>query len=158
MKLNELQPAKGSHKKYKRLGRGIGSGKGKTSAKGGKGQTARSGTAIRNFEGGQTPIYMRLPKRGFKNFTRVEYEVINTGDLERHIASGKLSATDKIDAELLVSLGILKKVSVGLKLLAKGKITKALNIEVARASSAAIEAIKNAGGSVSVLEIEAAAA
>lgn len=155
MKLNELKPAEGSNKKYKRLGRGIGSGKGKTSAKGGKGQTARSGTAIRNFEGGQTPLYQRLPKRGFNNISRVEYSVINIGDLQKHIESGKLKQGEKVTSELLLQKGIVKKARAGIKLLAKGKLDKPLNIEVALASAAAIEAVKKAGGSVVVTVVAA---
>ncbi len=158
MKLNELKPAPGSNKKYKRLGRGIGSGKGKTSAKGGKGQTARSGTAIRNFEGGQTPIYMRLPKRGFKNPNRIEYQVINTGDLEARINSGQIQPGGSVTMATLVQVGLIKRENAKAKLLAKGDITKPLNIEVEKASTAAIEAVKKAGGSVIVANNEVVAA
>src|ERR1700722_19031059 len=111
VKLNDIRDNKGARHRAKLLGRGIGSGKGKTSGRGGKGQTARTGVAIKGFEGGQTPIHRRLPKRGFTNNLRKEIAVINTGDIQRYFDSGKLSG--KINAEILKSAGVVKKISNG---------------------------------------------
>jgi large subunit ribosomal protein L15 len=150
MKLNEIADNPGAHYKYKRVGRGIGSGKGKTSGRGGKGQTARSGVAINGFEGGQTPLHRRLPKRGFNNIFKLEYQVINTGRLEKAVEAGKLKAGDTVTPESLVQLGMLSKLGDGLRLLAKGEIKTALTIECAGASAAAIAAVEAAGGKVVV--------
>src|SRR6201985_3703919 len=109
MKLNEIADNPGSHYRAKRVGRGIGSGKGKTSGRGGKGQTARSGVAINGFEGGQTPLHRRLPKRGFTNIFKPEYQVINTGRLQAAVEAGKLKAGDAVTVESLIALGILSK-------------------------------------------------
>jgi large subunit ribosomal protein L15 len=148
--LNQLSDNPGARRKTKRLGRGIGSGKGKTSARGGKGQTARSGSAIRGFEGGQTPIHRRLPKRGFNNPTSTEFEVINLQTLEKAFADKKLSGA--VTLETLKEAGILKGNKDGIKLLGKGEISTKVTITVDKASEAAITAIEKAGGKVNVIE------
>jgi large subunit ribosomal protein L15 len=150
MKLNEIADNPGAHYKFKRVGRGIGSGKGKTSGRGGKGQTARSGVAINGFEGGQTPLHRRLPKRGFTNIFKPEYQVINTGRLEKAVAAGKLKAGDTVTPEGLIQLGMLSKLGDGLRVLAKGEIKTALTIECAGASAAAVAAVEAAGGKIVV--------
>lgn len=147
--LNQLSDNPGANRKSKRLGRGIGSGKGKTSARGGKGQTARSGSSIRGFEGGQTPIHRRLPKRGFNNPTATTYEVVNLQDLEVAIANKKIDGS-KVNAETLKAAGIIKNNLCGIKLLAKGKLTAKVNIFVDAASEVAIKAVEKAGGKVEV--------
>jgi large subunit ribosomal protein L15 len=150
MKLNEIADNDGAHYRFKRVGRGIGSGKGKTSGRGGKGQTARSGVAINGFEGGQTPLHRRLPKRGFNNIFKPHYQVINIGRLEQAVVAGKLKAGDTITPESLIQLGMLSKLGDGVRLLAKGEIKTALTVECAGASAAAIAAIEAAGGKVVV--------
>ena len=147
MKLNTLSAQPGARKKAQRLGRGIGSGVGKTSGKGHKGQKARSGVAIKGFEGGQMPIIKRLPKRGFNPINRVEYNVINLSDLTRFIKSGKLDQA-KITKDDLVAQGIVKKYNLPLKLLAKGEFTYPTIIEVDFASEKAIEIVNKNGGKV----------
>lgn len=148
MKLNEIRDNPGAHYRAKRVGRGIGSGKGKTSGRGGKGQTARSGVALNGFEGGQTPLHRRLPKRGFTNIFRKEYTVVNLGRLQQAVDAGKLKAEDAVDAKGLVAAGILRRARDGVRLLAKGTLTAALTIEVAGASKSAIAAVEAAGGKV----------
>ena len=149
MKLNEIRDNKGAHYRAKRVGRGIGSGKGKTSARGGKGQTARSGVAINGFEGGQTPLHRRLPKRGFNNkIFRSEFVVVNLGRLQQALDAGQLKAGDTVDGRALVSSGLVRRVRDGVRLLAKGELTAAITIEVAGASKAAIAAVEKAGGKV----------
>jgi len=149
MKLNELRDNPGSRLKSKRLGRGIGSGKGKTSGKGVKGQKAREGVALNGFEGGQLPIYRRLPKRGFVNIFRKEYAPINLSTLEAALASGKLDAGEPITEETLRAAGLVGSRKVdGVRLLGKGEITRAVTITVSGASASAIEAVEKAGGSV----------
>ncbi len=149
MKLNELRDNPGSRLKSKRLGRGIGSGKGKTSGKGVKGQKAREGVSLNGFEGGQLPIYRRLPKRGFKNIFRKEYAPVNLGALETAMESGKLDAGQPITEESLKAAGLVRGSKVaGVRLLAKGEVTRALTITVSGASATAIAAIEKAGGSV----------
>ena len=150
MKLNEIRDNPGARKARMRVGRGIGSGKGKTSGRGGKGQTARSGVAINGFEGGQTPLHRRLPKRGFNNIFKPDYQVINTGRLEKAVEAGKLKAGDTVTPESLIQLGMLSKLRDGVRLLAKGEIKTALTIECAGASAAAIAAVEAAGGKVVV--------
>ena len=158
MKLNEIRDNPGSHYRAKRVGRGIGSGKGKTSGRGGKGQTARSGVAINGFEGGQTPLHRRLPKRGFNNkIFRKDYNIVNLGRLQQALDAGKLSAEGSVDAKTLVAAGVLRRSGDGVRLLAKGELKAALTIEVAGASKAAIAAVEAAGGKV-VLPAGAAAA
>jgi len=149
MKLNELRDNAGSRLKSKRLGRGIGSGKGKTSGKGVKGQKAREGVSLNGFEGGQLPIYRRLPKRGFVNIFRKVYAPVNLGALEAAIGAGRLDAGQPITEESLRAAGLVRggKVS-GVRLLADGEITRALTITVSGASAAAVDAVQKAGGSV----------
>jgi len=149
MKLNEIRDNPGAHYRFKRIGRGIGSGKGKTSGRGGKGQTARSGVAINGFEGGQTPLHRRLPKRGFNNkiFQR-DYKVVNLGRLQQALDAGKLAGKDTIDGKALVAAGVLRRLGDGIRLLAKGELKAKITIEAAGASQAAIAAVEKAGGKV----------
>jgi len=149
MKLNEIRDNPGAHYRAKRVGRGIGSGKGKTSARGGKGQTARTGVALNGFEGGQTPLHRRLPKRGFNNkIFRKDFKVVNLGRLQAALDSGRLKADDTLDGAALVSSGLLRRLGDGVRLLAKGEIRTAITIAVAGASEAAIAAVEKAGGKV----------
>jgi large subunit ribosomal protein L15 len=150
MKLNELRDNPGSRLKSKRLGRGIGSGKGKTSGKGVKGQKAREGVALNGFEGGQLPIYRRLPKRGFVNPTRKEYSPVNLGVLEAAIIAGRLDPEQPITEESLRAAGLVRGKLDGVRLLAKGEITRKVQVTVTGASAAAIAAVEKAGGSVTV--------
>ena len=152
MKLNEIRDNSGAHYRAKRVGRGIGSGKGKTSGRGGKGQTARTGVALNGFEGGQTPLHRRLPKRGFNNtiFQR-DFKVINLGRLQQAIDAGKLVAEGGLDAAKLVTAGVLRRPGDGIRLLAKGTISAPITIEVAGASEAAVKAVEAAGGTVVLL-------
>jgi len=149
MKLNELRDNAGARPKSKRLGRGIGSGKGKTSGKGVKGQKAREGVALNGFEGGQLPIYRRLPKRGFKNLFRKVYAPINLDVLEKAVAAGKLDAGQTITEASLKAAGLIGTGKVdGVRLLARGEVTRALTVSVSGASAAAVAAIEKAGGRV----------
>ena len=149
MKLNEIRDNAGAHYRFKRIGRGIGSGKGKTSGRGGKGQTARTGVALNGFEGGQTPLHRRLPKRGFTNAPfRKEFHEVNLGRLQEAVESGRLKADAAIDGAALVAAGLLRRVRHGIRLLAKGEIKAALTITVDGASKAAIAAVEKAGGTV----------
>ena len=149
MKLNEIRDNPGAHYRAKRVGRGIGSGKGKTSARGGKGQTARTGVALNGFEGGQTPLHRRLPKRGFDNrMFRPDFKVVNLGRLQKALDEGKLKTEGTLDGAALVASGILRRPGDGVRLLAKGELRVALTIEVAGASKAAIAAVESAGGTV----------
>lgn len=148
MKLNEIRDNEGARKKRKRVGRGIGSGMGKTSTKGGKGQTARSGVAINGFEGGQMPLHMRMPKRGFKNIFRLDYNVVNLGTLQTFIDNGKLDAKKMIDAAALVEAGVIRRAKDGVRLLARGELKAKLTLTVAGASEAAIKAVEAKGGMV----------
>ena len=149
MQLNELRDNPGAHRRSKRLGRGIGSGKGKTSGKGVKGQKARTGVALNGFEGGQMAIYRRLPKRGFFNPFRKVYALVNLGTLEAAIAAGRIDAGQPITEDGLRAAGLVRGRRIaGVRLLAKGEITRAVTITVAGASAAAIEAVRKAGGSV----------
>lgn len=149
MKLNELRDNAGARLKSKRLGRGIGSGKGKTSGKGVKGQKAREGVSLNGFEGGQLPIYRRLPKRGFNNISRKVYAPINLSTLAAAIEAGKLDASQPMTEETLRKAGLVGRSKVaGVRLLARGEIKRAVNITVSGASAAAIAAVQAAGGSV----------
>jgi large subunit ribosomal protein L15 len=149
MKLNEIRDNPGAHYRSKRVGRGIGSGKGKTSARGGKGQTARSGVALNGFEGGQTPLHRRLPKRGFNNkIFRKDFKVVNLGRLQAALDSGKLKVDGTLDGAALRSCGVIRRLGDGVRLLAKGQLRAAITIEVAGASKAAIAAVEKAGGRV----------
>jgi large subunit ribosomal protein L15 len=157
VKLNELRDNPGSRLKSKRLGRGIGSGKGKTSGKGVKGQLAREGVAINGFEGGQLPIYRRMPKRGFINIFRKNYAEVNLGALERAIAAGKLDAAQPIDEAMLRGAGLVSGNVAGVRLLATGTLAHKVTITVAGASAAAITAVEAAGGSVTTTVAKRAA-
>src|SRR5882724_4062248 len=149
LKLNELRDNPGARLKFKRLGRGIGSGKGKTSGKGVKGQKAREGVALNGFEGGQLPIYRRMPKRGFKNIFRVEYAPVNLGALAKAIESGRLDGAAPIDEAALRKAGLVRGGKVaGVRLLAMGELKGVLDITVSGASAAAIAAVEAAGGKV----------
>src|ERR1700745_3335705 len=149
MKLNEIRDNPGAHYRAKRVGRGIGSGKGKTSARGGKGQTARTGVALNGFEGRQTPLHRRLPKRGFNNkIFRKDFKVVNLGRLQAALDSGKLKADATVDGAALVSSGGGRRLGGGGRRLAKGELRAAITIEVAGASEAAVAAVEKAGGKV----------
>ena len=149
MNLNELRDRPGARLKSKRLGRGIGSGKGKTSGKGVKGQKAREGVAINGFEGGQMPLYRRLPKRGFHNLFRKVYAPVNLGALEKAIEAGRIDAAQPITEASLRAAGLVRGAKIaGVRLLATGAITRAVNITVAGASAAAVAAVQGAGGTV----------
>lgn len=146
MKLHELKPAEGSRRESKRVGRGIGSGHGKTSTKGHKGQNARSGGGVRlGFEGGQTPLYRRLPKRGFTNINRKEYAIVNLDALNR------FEDGTEVTPVLLIETGVVSKEKAGIKILAKGKVEKKLTVKAHKFSSAAKEAIEAAGGKAEVI-------
>jgi len=150
-KLNDLRDNEGARKARMRVGRGIGSGKGKTAGRGVKGQTSRTGVAINGFEGGQMPLHRRLPKRGFRNIFAKEYSVVNLGHIQKSIDSGKLNAGETIDAAVLEAAGVIGRVKKdGVRLLAKGELTAKVTISVAGASKAAIEAVEKAGGSVTL--------
>lgn len=149
-KLNDLRDNEGARYKFKRIGRGIGSGKGKTSGRGVKGQGSRTGVALQGFEGGQMPIYRRLPKRGFNNINAKHFAVINLGKLQAAIDAGKLNAAETITAEILSASGLVGKIGDGVRLLARGELTAKVTIEVAGASEAAVAAVEKAGGSVKV--------
>ena len=151
MKLNDLSDNQGASKARKRIGRGIGSGKGKTAGQGHKGQKARSGVAIKGFEGGQMPLHRRLPKRGFNNIFAKSYKVVNTGRLQDAIDAGRLDAGKPVDAAALREAGLVKTAPDGIRLLAKGELKAKINITVAGASKAAVEAVEKAGGSVTVV-------
>ncbi len=151
MKLSEIADNAGSRKKRMRVGRGIGSGKGKTSGRGGKGQTARSGVRIKGFEGGQMPLHRRLPKRGFNNVFRVEYSELNLDRLQQAIDAKQLDTGAVINAEALVKAGVLKRALGGVRLLGRGEIKAKVNLEVHGASKSAIAAVEKAGGSVKLL-------
>ena len=151
MRLNQLSDNPGSRKARMRVGRGIGSGKGKTAGRGGKGQTARTGVAINGFEGGQMPLHMRMPKRGFNNVHRLNYVEVNLGRLQEAIDAGKLEAGASVDGAALVAAGVIRRQRDGIRLLAKGEIKAKLAIKVAGASEAAIAAVEKAGGSVEVI-------
>lgn len=148
MNLNELRDNPGARLKSKRLGRGIGSGKGKTSGKGVKGQKAREGVSLNGFEGGQLPIYRRLPKRGFHNLFRKEYAPVNLGTLDAAIAAGKLDGSQPITEAMLIAAGLADGKLDGVRLLANGTISRAVTITVSGASAAAKAAVEQAGGSV----------
>ena len=151
MKLSDIADNAGSRKKRMRVGRGIGSGKGKTAGRGGKGQTARSGVRIKGFEGGQMPLHRRLPKRGFNNIFRVEYAEINLDRIQDAINSKLIDAKDTLNAESLVKAGVIRRAKGGVRLLGRGEIKAKLTIEVHGASKTAIAAVEKAGGTVKIL-------
>ena len=151
MKLHEIADNAGSRKKRMRVGRGIGSGKGKQAGRGGKGQTARTGVRIKGFEGGQMPLHRRLPKRGFNNVFRVEYAEINLDRLQDAIDSKLVDVKDTVNAESLVKSGVVRRAKGGIRLLGRGELKAKLTIEVHGASKSAIAAVEKAGGSVKIL-------
>ena len=147
-KLNDLHDNPGARKDRVRVGRGIGSGCGKTAGRGQKGQTSRSGVAIKGFEGGQMPLHMRLPKRGFNNVFRKDYAELNLGTLQIMVDAGRLDAGQTIDAQALVDAGVITHVRDGIRLLAKGSLTAKVTLKVAGASAAAKAAIEAVGGTL----------
>jgi len=151
MKLHEIADNAGSRKKRMRVGRGIGSGKGKQAGRGGKGQTARTGVRIKGFEGGQMPLHRRLPKRGFNNVFRVEYAEINLDRLQDAIDSKLVDVKDTVNAESLVKSGVVRRAKGGIRLLGRGEIKAKINIEVHGASKSAVAAVEKAGGTVKIL-------
>lgn len=159
MRLNEISDNQGARRPRKRLGRGIGSGLGKTSGRGGKGQTARSGGAKAGFEGGQMPIYRRLPKRGFNKPNAVEYNEVNLSRIQAAVDAKKLDASAPVTVDSLRAAGVLTHAHGGVRLLGKGELKAKLTFEVYHASKGAIAAIEKAGGSVKLLKpaVEAAA-
>ncbi|TXH84345.1 MAG: 50S ribosomal protein L15 [Rhizobium sp.] len=151
MKLNEIKDNEGSTHSRKRLGRGIGSGSGKTGGRGVKGQKSRSGVAINGFEGGQMPIYRRLPKRGFNNIFAADYVVVSLARIQAAVDAGKLDAKNTVDAAALKAAGVIRRVKDGVRVLSDGELKAKLALEVAGASKTAVEKIEKAGGSVKLL-------
>ena len=158
MKLHEIADNPGSRKPRTRIGRGIGSGKGKTAGRGVKGQKARTGVAIKGFEGGQMPLHRRLPKRGFWNPFSIDYNEVNLGRIQQAVDSGKLAPGEPITIAALVAAGVCSKPRDGVKLLGNGELSAKLTFEVAAASKSAVAAIEKAGGSVKLLAASAEAA
>ena len=150
MKLHEIRDNDGANRKKKRVARGPGSGKGKTAGRGIKGQTSRSGVALNGYEGGQMPLYRRLPKRGFSKPNRLEFAVVNLGQLQAFVDAGKLDAKADVTEDALVAAGVIRRKLDGVRVLAKGELKAALNLTVAGASKTAIEAIAKAGGKITV--------
>ena len=150
MKLHELQDNPGATKRKKRIGRGPGSGKGKMGGRGIKGQKSRSGVAINGYEGGQMPLYQRLPKRGFNKPNRKAFAVVNLGLIQKFIDAGKLDAKKAIDEDALVASGLVRRKLDGVRILAKGEITSKVELSVTGASKSAVEAVEKAGGSLAV--------
>jgi large subunit ribosomal protein L15 len=151
MKLSDIADNAGSRKKRMRVGRGIGSGKGKTAGRGGKGQTARSGVRIKGFEGGQMPLHRRLPKRGFNNIFKLDFAEINLDRLQQAIDAKLVDIKETVTAESLVKTGVLRRAKDGLRLLGRGEIKAKLAIEVHGASKSAVAAVEKAGGTVKIL-------
>ena len=158
MRLNELTDNQGARKGRMRIGRGIGSGKGKTGGRGVKGQKSRSGVAIKGFEGGQMPLHMRIPKRGFNKPGRLSFAEVNLDTLAKAIEAGKVDASQPVTAETLVASGVVRRALDGIRLLGRGEITVAVNLEVTGATQSAVAAVEKAGGSVKVLRPAKAAA
>lgn len=157
MKLNEIRDNDGARKGRMRVGRGIGSGKGKTAGRGQKGAKARSGVAINGFEGGQMPLHMRIPKRGFNNIFASDYAIVNLGAIQKAIDEGKLDAAATIDQAALNTANLTRGGKDGVRLLAKGELTAKVSFLVAGASKSAIEAVEKTGGKVDVIEVIPAA-
>ena len=151
MKLSDIADNAGSRKKRMRVGRGIGSGKGKQAGRGGKGQTARSGVRIKGFEGGQMPMHRRLPKRGFNNIFRVEFAEINLDRIQEAVDSKLIDVKETVNAESLVKSGVVRRAKGGIRLLGRGELKAKLNIEVHGASKSAVAAVEKAGGTVKIL-------
>jgi large subunit ribosomal protein L15 len=158
MKLNELRPREGSTHTRKLLGRGIGSGLGKTSGRGVKGQKARTGVSVNGFEGGQMPLFRRLPKRGFTPVARKKFVPVNIGKLQAAVDAGRIDPKAAVTAQVLVDAGIVRRAHDGVRLLGDGELKAKLKVEVAYASKSALEAVEKAGGSVTMLEAEKAKA
>ena len=156
MKLNELRDNPGAAKKSRRVGRGPGSSKGKTAGRGIKGQKSRSGVAINGFEGGQMPLYRRLPKRGFTPISQKKFSVINLGTIQKFIDAGKLDAKAEITEDALIASGAVRRKLDGIRVLAKGEISAKLKLVVTGASAAAVAAVEKAGGSLTVAQAPAA--
>lgn len=148
MRLNEISDNPGARKGRMRVGRGIGSGKGKTAGRGVKGQKSRTGVAIKGFEGGQMPLYRRIPKRGFRPPHQKSYQVVNLGTLQKAIDEKKLEAAKVIDAEAMMAAGLFKNAADGVRLLGKGELKTKIEVKVAGASASAIAAVEKAGGKV----------
>jgi large subunit ribosomal protein L15 len=157
-RLNEVRDNPGAAKKLMRVGRGVGSGKGKTGGRGVKGQKSRRGVSINGFEGGQMPIHMRAPKRGFNKLNRARYAEVNLGRLQKAIDAGRLDAKKDVDEAALVAAGLVRRVRDGVRLLAQGQITSKVKVIVTGASAAAVAAVEKAGGSVTVKQPAAEAA
>jgi large subunit ribosomal protein L15 len=157
MKLNEIHDNQGARKSKMRVGRGIGSGKGKTAGRGQKGQKSREGVSIAGFEGGQMPLHMRLPKRGFNNIFAKDYAEVNLGAVQKMIDAGKLKSDGTLDHAALKAAGLARGGKDGVRLLGKGALTAKVSFRVAGASAGAREAVEKAGGSVEVIEVVAAA-
>jgi large subunit ribosomal protein L15 len=159
MKLTEIRDNEGAHKSRIRVGRGIGSGKGKTGGRGVKGQKARAGVAVKGFEGGQMPLYRRLPKRGFHNLFSKDLNEVNLGRIQQAVEAGKLDAQGAVTIEALVAAGVItRQAKDGVKILGVGELKTKLTFEVAGASKSAVEAIEKAGGSVKILAAAASQA
>ncbi|MDV4167386.1 50S ribosomal protein L15 [Rhodovulum sp. FJ3] len=156
MKLHELRDNDGATKPRKRVGRGPGSGTGKTAGRGIKGQKSRSGVAIKGYEGGQMPLYQRLPKRGFNKPNQKKFAVVNLGLIEKFIEAGKLDASAEINEDALVASGLVRRKLDGVRVLAKGEVTSKLNLNVTGASKSAVAAVEAAGGSLTVATAAAA--
>lgn len=157
MKLNEIRDNEGARKGRMRVGRGIGSGKGKTAGRGQKGQKSREGVSIKGFEGGQMPLHMRIPKRGFNNIFAKDYAEVNLGAIQKAVDAGKIEAGAAIDHAALKAAGLARGGKDGVRLLGKGELTAKLSFTVAGASKGAKEAVEKAGGSVTVIEVVPAA-
>jgi len=157
MKLTDIRDNPGATKQRMRVGRGIGSGKGKTGGRGVKGQKSRAGVAIKGFEGGQMPVHRRLPKRGFTNIFRKDYNEVNLGRLQAAIDAGKLDASAPVTVDALVAAGVCAKARDGVRILGAGELKAKLALQVAGASRSAVEAVEKAGGSVTILGGDAAA-
>ncbi|WP_137699513.1 50S ribosomal protein L15 [Marimonas lutisalis] len=156
MKLHELRDNDGATKKRKRVGRGPGSGMGKTGGRGIKGQKSRSGVAIAGYEGGQMPLYQRLPKRGFNKPNRKKFAVVNLGLIQKFVDAKKLDAKKAITEDVLVESGVVRRKLDGIRVLAKGDVSAKLTLEVTGASKAAVEAVEKAGGKLTVTSAQAA--
>jgi large subunit ribosomal protein L15 len=156
MKLNELSDKQGATHSKKRLGRGIGSGSGKTAGRGVKGQKARSGVALNGFEGGQMPLYRRLPKRGFKNIFAKKFNVVSLARVQQAVDADKLDVKTTVDAEALVKAGVIRRAKDGVRLMSDGELKAKLSFDIAGASKAAIEKVEKAGGSVTLPQAAAA--
>ena len=157
MNLEEIRDNPGARKKRMRVGRGIGSGKGKTAGRGVKGQKARTGVAIKGFEGGQMPLHRRLPKRGFHNIFRLDYNEVSLGKIQAAVEAGKLDAGQPVTEAALVAAGVLRRAKDGVRVLGTGELSAKVTLEVAYATKSAVAAVEKAGGSVTVLAAAAVA-